>query len=236
MKTYPIILTPRKIDTLPIEEKTYEINNQLDELKIEMKEKFQNKIDFSIKEKVELLSSKIDAIIKNLQSLNNINFQKECEFNPQNINKKCFKIPEYFHKYIYFAILENNLPDIKTILAYGDYKTFNDVGVYFYNQTYLKKAEIFLNKAYILAENKSIPAHNLSVLYATKGIYNIKKSIKYAKEANLPIDNYNIGICYYIGLGVKEDDKKAREYFKKADNINFAKQNLEIMNKFNIGK
>ena len=28
------------------------------------------------------------------------------------------------------------------------------------------------------------------------------------------------------------NDKKAKEYFKKANNINFAKQNLEIMDKF----
>jgi len=67
-------------------------------------------------------------------------------------------------------------------------------------------------------------------------MYDIQKSIQYAKEANLSIDNYNLGIYYYIGLGVKEDNKKAKEYFKKAKDINFAQENLKLMEKFNTRK
>jgi len=42
-------------------------------------------------------------------------------------------------------------------------------------------------------------------------------------------------VLYYIGKGVKESDKIAREYFIKAKNIYLAKENLKIMNKYKIG-
>jgi hypothetical protein len=236
MKTYTLNLSPRKIDTSILEEKIDKINNSLEELKVKIAKDFTKTIDFSIKDKVISLNFEIDKIANQLNFLREIDFKENCEFNYKKIKKECFNYPHYFYKYIYYCIKNNSLPQIDTILAYGDYKVFNDVGVYFYNKTYLKKAEIFLNKAYILAKDKSIPAHNLSVLYATKGMYDIQKSIQYAKEANLSIDNYNLGIYYYIGLGVKEDNKKAKEYFKKAKDINFAQENLKLMEKFNIGK
>jgi TPR repeat protein len=101
----------------------------------------------------------------------------------------------------------------------------------------VKKAEIFLTKAYVLAQDKRIPAHNLSVLYARYNeLHDLKKAIKYLKESKMPIDIYNLGVYYYMGAGVKEDDKKAREYFKMVkDKIIYAKKNYEEMKKNKIG-
>ena len=151
-------------------------------------------------------------------------------------DKECFKNPTFYHNYIYLQLKKDIPPtDIDEIIAYGDYKTFNDIGKYYFEIGDYKKAEIFLQKAYALKKDPII-IHNLAVLYANHSpLFDIKKVVKYLKESNLEIDYYNLGVLYYIGSGVKENDKKAREYFSKAPHIPYAKENIEIMNKFKIG-
>jgi len=197
---------------------------------------FNKVVNLSVEEKTNKIGNFIDKISKEIENIPTIQKENKCIFNPKKIDKKCFKNPVYFHNYIHFQIKKQNLPKTEDIIAYGDYKTFNDVGVYFYNQGDLNKAEIFLNKAYILADNKTIPSHNLSVLYFTKSpLFNLKKAIEYLKKSDLSIDYYNLGVYYYMGVGVKENDFLARKYFEKAGNIPLAKENLKIMNKYKIG-
>jgi hypothetical protein len=151
-------------------------------------------------------------------------------------NLSCFKNPQYFNDYIHMAIRNDNIPDIETIIAYGDYKTFNNIGKYYFEKGYLKKSEVFLQKAYALKPDEPIIVHNLAVLYALHSpLYNMNKVIYYLKQSNFKIDYYNLGVFYYLGKGVKESDKKAREYFMKAKNIPMAKENLDIMNKYRVG-
>jgi hypothetical protein len=150
-------------------------------------------------------------------------------------NISCFKNPKYFNNYIHIAVRKDNIPDIETIISYGDYKTFNNVGKYFFEKGYLEKSEVFLHKAYALKHDPII-AHNLAVLYSLYSpLYDIKKVIYYLKQSNFEIDYYNLGVLYYLGKGVEESDKKAREYFMKAPNIPMAKENLSIMNKYGVG-
>ena len=152
-------------------------------------------------------------------------------------NSSCFKNINYFNNYVNFEIKNNNLNlDSDTILAYGDYKTFNNIAKYFFERGDFQKSEVFLLKAYALKKDPII-IHNLAVLYGTHSpLYDVKKYIYYLKQSNFDIDYYNLGVAYYIGLGVKESDKKARFYFQKANGIIFAKKNLDIMKKYHIGE
>ena len=227
-----------KIDTTKLEKSVENISTQLDEINSELKKKLKKNFIFNGEDIYTSYQAKISDIY---QKINNLPFliekkSSECKFNINNIDAKCFKNPNYFHNYIYFKIKKNKSLNNDEILAYSDYKTFNDVGKYYFEKGDMQKAEIFLQKAYVLADDKVIPAHNLAVLYATHSdLYDIKKAVKYLKESNLEIDYYNLGVLYYIGVGVKENDKKAREYFSMALNIPNAKDNYEIMKKYKIG-
>ncbi len=238
MKTYGFIYQPPEKNSENEEffNKILKINNMLEELKMNIYNTFNKVVNLSAEKKTNKIGNFIDKISKEIENIPTIQKENKCIFNPKKIDKKCFKNPVYFHNYIHFQIKKQNLPKTEDIIAYGDYKTFNDVGVYFYNQGDLNKAEIFLNKAYILADNKTIPSHNLSVLYFTKSpLFNLKKAIEYLKKSDLSIDYYNLGVYYYMGVGVKENDFLARKYFEKAGNIPLAKENLKIMNKYKIG-
>ena len=189
--------------------------------------------------------SKLKLIIDNLKHLPfdlisaNKNLE-DCYFDYSNINKKCFKNSDYFQNYLYFSLKENKIIPDGEIKAFGDYKSFNDIGKYYFEIGDIEKSESFLLKAYYLANNnqRRIIAHNLGVLYITSNIdgVSIKQAIKYLKESGEEIDFYNLGVLYYMGKGVKESDKKAREYFAKAPHIPYAVDNLKIMEKYKIGE
>lgn len=235
MKEYGYQYTPIKADLKGIEKFKKDIISKLEKTK-EKLETLNQTILIKPQDEIENITEYIDELTDDINYASLKLELEKCTFNPEKIKKECFKNPQYFQNYIYFSIKKDTLPQNETILAYGDYKTFNDVGKYFYEKGDLQKAEIYLKKAYILAPEKTIPAHNLSVLYATRSdIYDSKKIIKYLKESNLSVDYYNLGVYYYLGLGVKESDKKAREYFEKAQEIPYAKYNLNIMKKYKIG-
>jgi len=162
---------------------------------------------------------------------------EKCVFDEENIKKVCFEKKDYFQNYLYGLLKKDKLPTEEELLAFGDYRTFNDVGKYYFEIGNFKKAQSFLSKAYVLADDKRIPSHNLGVLYATSftDLTDYSKGIKYLKQSKMDIDNYNLGVFYYLGKGVKESDKIARNYFSKATAIPYGLDNFKIMQKYKIG-
>lgn len=165
----------------------------------------------------------------------NIDIQKvenshKCIFNPYKINKDCFNNQLYYHNYIYFSIKKDKLPSFIKPNAIG--KTYNDIAKYYFEKGDLNNSKKYLDIAYkkVLSEDeKKLIAHNIAVWYATRNTKEfVKKSIKFFKEAGFDIDYYNLGVFSYLGFGMKEDNKKAIEYFKKS-NIPYAKDNLNVL-------
>jgi tetratricopeptide (TPR) repeat protein len=155
------------------------------------------------------------------------------------LNKKCLNNNIYVNNYIYYAIKKDKLPPEEFILGYGNGKIFNDIGKYYFEFGEYEKSERYLLKAYTLldGENKKIVAFNLGVLYATiNTIEDNKKAVKYFKQSDLKEAYFNLGVNYYIGLGVKENDKKAFFYFKKAaeKGLSRAAYNLKQMKKLHL--
>jgi hypothetical protein len=154
------------------------------------------------------------------------------------LNKKCLNNNVYVNNYIYYAIKRDNLPSEELILGYGNGKIFNDIAKYYFERGDYKKSEKYLLRAYPLLDgkDKKIVAFNLGVLYATiNTIDDNTKSIKYFKESAFKEAYFNMGVNYYIGLGVKENNKDAYVYFKKAadEGLERAKFNINQMKKLN---
>jgi len=239
MKEYGFIPQKKeyKIDTNidKEKEKLLNLSFKLTDIKYSLKATFDKIIAINQKDKVEKFAKELDDIAQKLQQLNFYAKIKKPKCTNYTFNEKCFKNPLYFHNYIYLNMKNNNIPDMDTLLKYGDYKTFNDIAKYYFEIGEYEKAEILLQKAYALKPTPII-IHNLSVLYLTyTPLFNLKKAVFYLKQASLPIDYYNLGVLYYIGKGVKEDNEKAREYFLKSPTIPYSKQNIQIMNKYKIG-
>lgn len=107
------------------------------------------------------------------------------------------------------------------------------------NGRYLSKKELleFINYS-SSQEQKSIAFYNLGVYYSKINTNSAnKKAIEYFKKSNIKEANFNLGIYYYIGLSIKENDKQAYKYFNKSSKQGFvrASKNIEIMNKYKIG-
>jgi len=237
MKEYGFIPQKKeyKLKTNINEEKLMNISFKLNDLKYSLKANFNKTILINPKEEVNKFSKKIDEIANKISNLNFYAKLIKPKCNNYSFNEKCFKDPIYFHNYVYLQLKKNNIPDMDTLLKYGDYKTFNDVAKYYFEIGEYEKAEVLLQKAYALKQDPII-IHNLSVLYLTYSpLFNVKKAIFYLNQATLPIDYYNLGVLYYIGKGVKENNKKAREYFSKSLSIPYSKENIKIMNKYKIG-
>ena len=218
------------------DEKMINLYSKLNDLKFALKNSFNGMVSINPKNKIDKFSKKLDNIANEILHLN---FYAKLE-KPQcidytNINQKCFKDITYFHNYTYFQLKKDKVPNMDILLKYGDYKTFNDVAKYYFERGNFTKAEILLQKAYALQPNPII-IHNLSVLYLTYSpLFDLKKAVNYITKASLPIDYYNLGVLYYIGKGVKENNKKAREYFLKSLSIPYSKKNIQIMNKYKLG-
>jgi hypothetical protein len=155
------------------------------------------------------------------------------------LNKKCLNKEFYVNNYIYYAIKKDKLPPEEFILGYGNGKIFNDVAKYYFERGDFKKSESYLLKAYPILDgkDKEIVAFNLGVLYATiNTLENNAKAVKYFKQTSFKEAYFNLGVNYYIGLGVKENDKKAYYYFKKAaeKGLERAKFNLTQMKKLHL--
>jgi len=238
MKKFGFIPQNKKytIKTNIDDEKMINLYSKLNDLKFDLKNSFNGMLSINPQKKIDKFSEKLDNIANKISHLNfyaKIEIPKCIDYN--HTNQECFKNITYFHNYTYFQLKRNQVPNINVLLKYGDYKTFNDVAKYYFERGNFNKAEILLQKAYALQPNPII-IHNLSVLYLTYSpLFNIKKAVNYIIEASLPIDYYNLGVLYYIGKGVKENNKKAREYFLKSPSIPYSKENIKIMNKYKIG-
>jgi len=216
-------------------EKLVKIITQLTDLKYTFKATFNKAFLIAPSDKVNNFAERIEQMSKEIEHLNFYAKLKKPKCAVYSYNEECFKNPDYFNNYIYLKLKKDSLPNMNIILRYGNYKTFNDVAKYFFEKGAYNKAEFFLQKAYAIKQDPII-IHNLSVLYLTYSpLFNINKGIFYLKKASLPIDYYNLGILYYIGKGVKENNKKAREYFLKASSIPDSIKNIKIMDKYKIG-
>ena len=151
-----------------------------------------------------------------------------CDAGNERLNIDCLNNTNYLNNYIYFSIKNRLLPSEEVILGYGTGEIFNDIGKYYFEQREYEKSIRYLLKAYVLLKNEKTKqeyvAFNLGVLYTTLNTnLSNKKAIKYFKEAPYKEAYFNLGIHYYLGLGIKENNKLALSYFQKA-----AKEGLEI--------
>jgi len=185
---------------------------------------------------------KLDNIMPIVRDMYKKRYKPNCFFDNKHIDKKCFNKADYFYKYVFYLGLQNKLPSEEEILGFGNYKVFNKVAIGYYHLGDFEKAKLYLFKAYALAPNRDrrIIAHNLATLYFLDDAYakeTPKKVVKYLTESSFAIDKFNLGVCYYMGYGVKESDSIARKYFQSAANngIKKAIKNIQIMNKFKIG-
>ncbi len=237
MKEYGFIPQKKeyKLETNINNDILIDIYSKLNGLTYELKNSFDKTFMLNPKEKIELFVQKIDNIASKLYNLNFYANIKKPECLNYSYSLKCFKDPIYFHNFLHLQLNKNKPLNIDTLLKYGDYKSFNDAAKYYFEIGEYKKAEILLQKAYALKKDP-IVIHNLAVLYMSKTpLLNMKKGIEYLKNSSLPIDYYNMGVLYYIGKDVKENNKRAREYFLKAKGIPYADENIKIMNKYKIG-
>lgn len=80
--------------------------------------------------------------------------------------------------------------------------------------------------------------YNLGVIYSKINTFaSNKKAIEYFKQSKLKEAYFNLGIYYYIGLSVKENDKIAYKYFKNAEKLGLKRaiNNVAIMESYKIG-
>jgi hypothetical protein len=195
-----------------------------------------------IKKKQKFHEEELELLEKDLQGIvhQKLRYEKQnCkDLEPGVFDISCFEDKTYFNNYIYFTIQNDRLPPKELISAYGSSEVFNDVGVYYFiNQNYAL-SEKYLLSSYMFADDKSIPAYNLGVLYASKtSKKSYKKAFEYFSKSRVIQAYYNTALLYYLGLGVKENDVQAYHYFKKAavKGIFPAQKNADIMKKHKVG-
>lgn len=192
---------------------------------------------------IKLSFDSLDDSIANISSEINTNLEEKqkttCIFQSlSKVDKNCFNNKIYFNNYIYHKIQLEDIPLKEEILGFGDYKTFNNIAKYYFEIGEYEKSKTYLFKAYTLADKKDIINHNLGVLYAKlNSKQSNEDSIKYFEKSHFKEDYFNLGVNYYIGLGAKENDKKAYQYFLKSSKMNLQKatNNVKIMQKYKIG-
>lgn len=251
MKEYPYDVTKpqQKTDTFEINN----IKNSLNLLKSDvnyLKNFINTKLDtyfltqpYKLLKGIKLSFDSLDDSITNISAEINTNIDKKqkdiCFFQSlSKVDKNCFNNKIYFNNYIYHKIQLGDLPLKEEILGFGDYKTFNNIAKYYFEIGEYEKSKTYLFKAYTLADKKDIINHNLGVLYAKlNSKQSNEDSIKYFKKSHFKEDYFNLGVNYYIGLGAKENDKKAYQYFLKSSKMNLQKatNNVKIMQKYKIG-
>ena len=66
---------------------------------------------------------------------------------------------------------------------------------------------------------------------------NQKKSRDYFEQSGLKEAYFNLGVFYYIGLYVKENDYTAYKYFTKSSDLGFLRgtNNKLIMDEYKVG-
>jgi TPR repeat protein len=95
-----------------------------------------------------------------------------------------------------------------------------------------KKSEQYLLKAYekLFDNDKELVAYNLGILYSTlKTPSSYKKACSYFEKTTIKEAYFNLGISYYNGQGVKENNKNGYEYFLKSANLGYERAQLNIV-------
>lgn len=129
---------------------------------------------------------------------------------------------------------------IYKMIAFNNSNSPNNKAIVFYKKKKYLKSRQLLEKALRNSDKSSISiiSYNLGIINSK---INTKKSnkiaINYFKDSKIKEAYFNLGIYNYIGLIVKEDDKKAYNYFKLSAKKGFkrAKDNIRIMKKYKIG-
>lgn len=160
-----------------------------------------------------------------------------CNESKKELNTKCIKNTRYMNNFIYNTLRDDNIYTLKKVERYANIQSQNDIAKYYFEIGEDEKALHYLQKAYEKAKGKIKEqiAYNLGVLYATRnGRIDNKESIIYFKESKNKEANFNIGINYYIGLGVKENNTLAYKYFTKSADQGLERgiSNKKLMNKY----
>ncbi|GGD30489.1 hypothetical protein GCM10012288_00690 [Malaciobacter pacificus] len=179
----------------------------------------------------------LENIIKLVETTKeeNSDFSMNCYNNLEKFNEKCMNYKGYYDNFIQSNINNLKIPKKEFLLKYSDSKILNNIAVYYYKNLDLELSEFYLLEALKKAKTESVK----ELINFNMGILNLfinsDKSkilaVKYFEKTKLKEAYYNLGISYYNGFGVRENDKKAFNYFKKASdmNLNIAKENYEKM-------
>jgi|GEM_PF-4767771 len=239
----------RKI-TAKVDEQVEETSNQLKGLDLkresEMKyvedlscedSKEKSKIGYVIENNYEELERSLNKLISLIEELkfSNETFATQF-FNKKLENEKLLKELVQQKDFLISKMVnvESNVGD--NINDNNEGEKFNQLGIHHYQLGNFKESEKYLLKGYniLLDDDKNIIAYNLGVLYASKNtLLGHQKAIEYFKKSNLKEGYFNIGLYYYMGLGVKENNQIAYEYFLKSSNLGFerAQKNFFKMEK-----
>ena len=208
-----LYFTFKKTSDIRLKEMSYTFNMTFDKEEIDTYVK--NNLNIKNYDKSEYRY--IDAYLNNLTKIKN-NFYKSIKEVKKKEVKRTNKIKKKSKYYL----------DIKRITKYinidGIKNNIND-----------------LLKALNNPENQNVVGKikfNLGVYYLnSKKRIDKKKSLKYFKESKEKEAYFNLGVFYYIGLFVKENDKIAYKYFNKSSDLGFsrASKNKNIMEKYKVG-
>ncbi len=155
-----------------------------------------------------------------------------------NLNHKSFIKKEKKKKTVLPYSLDSRR--IYKMITFNKANSLNDKAIVFYKKKNYIKSKELLQKALIHSNKSSMSIiyYNLGILYSKLDIKRSNKiAIDYFKKSEEKEAYFNLGVYNYIGLIVKEDDKKAYKYFNLSAKKGFkrAKENIEIMKKYKIG-
>ncbi len=156
----------------------------------------------------------------------------KCDSSEEPFNKDCLSNQNYLNQYIYNRLKKGLLPSEELIDKYGDGRTFNQIGKYYYEHKEYKKSEKYLLKGYekLSKSAKEVVAYNLGVLYSSDSlVFSHKKAVYYFLKTSLEEGYFNLGIHYYNGQEVKENNKIAYDYFLKSSRLGYARGEINAM-------
>ncbi len=199
-------------------------------------------IDTYIKNHFKILEyrdNKYNKIHTYLMNLNQKSFIKK-ELSKVVISKKIVKKPKKSKKKSTLHPYSLDITRVNEMIALNNSNSLNNKAITLYKKKKYLKSSKLLEKALFQSDKSSI-----NILYYNLGIIhskiNTKQSnkiaIDYFRKSELKEAYFNLGIYNYIGLVLKEDDKKAYKYFKLSSKKGFkrAQYNIKIMEKYKIG-
>jgi hypothetical protein len=187
--------------------------------------KERNKIGYVIEDNYEELEKSLNKLISLIEELKFSNETYATQlFNKKLENDKLLKelVRQKDFLISKMANVESNIGD--NINDNNEGGKFNQLGIDYFKSGNIKEAEKYLLKAYqvIPKDDKEVVAYNLGVLYASLNSHlGHKKAIEYFKKSNLKEGYFNLGLYYYMGQVVKENNSIAYKYFSKSADLGF---------------